>query len=167
MKSTEQSNRRKEIFKIIKFAVIGFLSTVVEVALFYVLQGIVFRDMLTQPIRFLFFEYEGPGYLWSFLISTVVGYAIAFVLNRKITFQANANPVFSVIAYILMVVFTIFVTTWLGIAITNLFIRMDRRSLGELIAKPFVALLAIVWTYPINRFIIHRKKAPPEPGTNG
>ena len=37
---------------------------------------------------------------------------------------------------------------------------MDRgkRELGEVIAKPIVSLLAFLWTYPLNRFVIQRKK---------
>ena len=156
----DNSNEKKpaELVKIIKFAAMGALSTVIELIVFYLLQGVVFADMRTQPIQFLIFSYEGPGYLWSYLISTTVGYAIAFALNRKYTFHANANPVFSIAAYLIMVVFTIFTTTWLGLWITNLFIQNGMRTLGETITKPLVAVLAMLWTYPINRFVIHRRK---------
>ena len=157
IKSSFDKKKREELLKIVKFTIMGALSTMIELVVFYLLQGIVFADMRTQPIQFFVFAYEGPGYLWSFLISTTVGYAIAFALNRKYTFHANANPIFSIAAYIVMVIFTIFITTWLGLWITNLFIQNEMRTLGETITKPFVAVLAMLWTYPINRFIIHRR----------
>lgn len=147
-----------EFWKIFKFAVMGLLSTAIELLAFYLMQNILFADMRTQPIHFMFFSFEGPGYLWSYLISTTIGYAIAFVLNRKYTFQADSNPVFSVIAYLIMVIMTIFITTWLGLWVTNLFIQNGMRTQGEIITKPLVAVLAMLWTYPINRFIIHRRK---------
>lgn len=150
--------RNGELLKIIKFAGMGILSTMIELLVFYLLQGLVFADALTQPIQFLIFTYEGPGYLWSYLISTAIGYAIAFALNRKYTFQADSNPLFSIIMYIIMVIFTIFATAWLGLGITNIFIQNNKRALGEAITKPLVAVLAMIWTYPINRFVIHRKR---------
>ena len=50
------------------------------------------------------------GYLYTYLISTTIGYAIAFILNRKITFKADVNPTLSMILYAIMVVFTILPT---------------------------------------------------------
>ena len=52
--------------------------------------------------------------MWAFIVSTSIGYAIAFVLNRKVTFKADANPTLSIILYILMVLFTICATTLIG-----------------------------------------------------
>ena len=155
--------RHQELWKLIKFLFAGFFSTVIEWGVYYLLQNVAFASLNTQPFRIWIFEYEGIGYLWSFLISTAIGYAIAFVLNRKITFRSNANPVRSVVLYVLMVVFTILVTTWLGTAILNLCIQNNLRGWGEALAKPLVSLLAFVWTYPINRFLIHpSRRATPE-----
>lgn len=165
--ATGFTRKHRELWKMIKFLFAAVSSTVVELVLYYVLQNIVLRDMNTVPFRFLFFEYEGLGYLWAFLISTTVGYAIAFVLNRKVTFHADADVRRSVLLYTLMVVFTIFATTWLGVVITNAFIGSGMRSMGEIITKPIVACSAILWTYPINRFVIHRKKKPAMPKEAG
>ena len=158
MKIKQRNEKSSEVIKIVKFAFMGAFSTVIELVVFYVLQGIVFANMLTEPIYFLTFSFAGAGYLWSYLISTTVGYAIAFVLNRKYTFKADANPAFSIAVYIIMVIFTIIATSSLGLWITGLFIGVGRRELGEAITKPLVAVLAMLWTYPINRFVIHRKK---------
>ena len=106
--------------------------------------------------------YRPIGYMWAFLISTTIGYAIAFILNRKATFKADANPALSIFLYVLMVIFTIFATTWMGTALLNFFIDHGWRSAGEILAKPIVATVATVWTYPTNRFIIHRKKKTTE-----
>ena len=87
-----------------------------------------------------------------------LGFAIAFVLNRKVTFQADANPTLSIILYILMVLFTICATTLIGNAVITFFTQRGMATFGDIIGKPFAALLATVWTYPCNRFLIHRKK---------
>lgn len=98
--------------------------------------------------------------MWAYLISTTIGYLLAFIFNRKITFKADANPVVSMVLYIIMVVFTICVTTVLGPWITTLFIENGMKTLGEIITKPIVALIPTIWTYPLNRFVIHRHKKP-------
>ncbi|MCC8023425.1 MAG: GtrA family protein [Clostridiales bacterium] len=154
------SQAHPELVKFVKFSLAGGLATVVEFIVYYILQGIVFKSLNTEPVSFWIFEYEGLGYLWAFLISTTIGYAIAFVLNRKVTFHADANPGLSIFLYFVMVVITIILTTLIGMWIMNLCIENDMRTLGEVIAKPIAAGVAFVWTYPTNRFIIHRKKKP-------
>ena len=52
--------------------------------------------------------------MYSYAISAVIGYAAAYVMNRKLTFQADANPVLSTILYTIMVVCTIAFNTWFG-----------------------------------------------------
>ncbi|MDL2220744.1 GtrA family protein [Eubacteriales bacterium OttesenSCG-928-N14] len=150
--------RHPELFKMLKFTFASGFSTIVELIIYYVLQGVVFASLNTTPFKFWIFEYDGIGYMWAFLISTTIGYAIAFVLNRKVTFHADANPTLSIVLYIIMVLFTIVVTTWMGTALMHWFISIGKRSLGEAIAKPIVALVAVLWTYPLNRFVIHRNK---------
>ena len=158
IKQNLNNKKNSEVIKIVKFAFMGAFSTVIELVVFYILQSIVFANMLTEPISFLSLSFAGAGYLWSYLISTAIGYAIAFMLNRKYTFKADANPAFSIAVYIIMVILTMIATSSLGLWITGLFISIGRRELGEVITKPLVAVLAMIWTYPINRFVIHRKK---------
>ena len=74
------------------------------------------------------------------------------------TFKADANPTLSIILYILMVLFTICATTLIGNAVITFFTQRGMATFGDIIGKPFAALLATVWTYPCNRFLIHRKK---------
>lgn len=150
--------RHTELYKFIKFSVMGGLATIIELVVYYLLQGYAFRSINTSPVQIWIFSYEGRGYMWAFLISTTIGYAIAFVLNRKLTFQADANPAISILLYIIMVLFTIAATTWLGTAIMSWSVANGYQRAGEIIAKPIVASLAVLWTYPLNRFVIHRKK---------
>lgn len=153
------TQEHEELWKFIKFSFAGVSSTIVEFGVYFFLIYVPFRDLRADPYTFLqIFHYDGIGYMWAFLISTTIGYAIAFVINRKTTFHADANPTISIVLYILMVVFTIFVTTWLGIQLIDWFKGKGWEAIGDIAVKPFVALLATVWSYPLNRFVIHRKK---------
>ena len=103
--------KHAEIWKFIKFTFAGAFSSLIELGVFALLQYVVFKSLNDVPVTdspilaFLGVEYK--GYMYSYFISTVVGYAIAFVMNRKITFKADANPLLSTVLYAIMVVCTI------------------------------------------------------------
>lgn len=95
--------KHSEIWKFIKFTFTGASTSVLEMAVFAVLQYGVFKSLNTVPVTdngvlsFLGIEYEGCMY--SYFISAVIGYAAAYIMNRKLTFKADANPVFSTVIY--------------------------------------------------------------------
>ena len=126
-----------EVWKFIKFSIMGGSSSVIELI-----------------VHMVFLN----------LISTTVGYAIAFVLNRKITFKADANPALSMVLYVLMVIFTIFANGWIGSAMTT-FAQAHALTgnLWDLIIKIIGMLIPSIWTYPCNRVIIHRHKKTESP----
>ncbi len=154
-----------ELWKFIKFSIVGFSSTIIELGVFYLLQYVVFKNSLTAPMPdnafFKFVSFtglaDGMGYFYAYVISTTIGYIIAFILNRKTTFKADSNVLVSTILYIIMVIFTIGMTAWLGTQFQLFMAAKGMQSLGDAIGKPIVAALATAWTYPINRFVIHRK----------
>ena len=112
------TEKHAEIWKFIKFTFTGASTSVLELAVFAFLQYVVFKSMNTTPVtdnavlHFLGIQYK--GYMYSYAISAVIGYAAAYVMNRKLTFQADANPVLSTILYTIMVVCTIAFNTWFG-----------------------------------------------------
>ncbi len=157
-----------ELWKFIKFTLVGFSSTLIELAVFYLLQYVVFKNIAHNPMPDgAFFKFltsiglaEGLGIFYAYVISTTIGYIIAFILNRKTTFKADSNVVLSTILYIIMVVFTIIATAWIGTKFQNFMVAKGLKNLGDIITKPLVATLATAWTYPLNRFVIHRHKKP-------
>ena len=53
-----------------------------------------FAALTAEPVTAHFLNLIGitsKGYLYTYMISTTVGYTIAFILNRKITFKADAS----------------------------------------------------------------------------
>ena len=85
--------------------------------------------------------------------------AFKVILNRKITFKADVNPTLSMILYAIMVVFTIFANGWIGSAMTT-FAQSHNLTgnLWDLVIKLIGMTIPTLWTYPCNRFIIHRRK---------
>ena len=157
------TEKHAELWKFIKFSLVGASSTLVEMGVFYLLQYVVFKSILHDPlpenaVLNLLKLTQGKGYLYAYIISTTIGYAIAFVLNRKTTFKADSNVALSTTLYVLMVVFTIFATAYLGTQFQLIMANHGYQALGDAIGKPLAAGIATVWTYPLNLFVIHRHK---------
>ena len=99
-------NKHAEIWKFT-----GASTSVLELAVFWVLQYVVFKSLNEVPVTdnavlsFLGIEYK--GYMYSYFISAVIGYAAAYIMNRKLTFKADANPILSTVLYTIMVICTI------------------------------------------------------------
>lgn len=174
------TEKYKELWKFIKFSIAGASSTLVEMGVFYLLQYVVFKSILNAQIPTTWPQWlqsllellkltEGTGYLYAYIISTTIGYAIAFVLNRKMTFHADSNVARSTILYILMVIFTIIATAYIGTqyqlwfadsvrAENHFLFSWTYRDFGDATGKIVAATAATAWTYPLNRFVIHRHK---------
>jgi len=159
-KWTEFTQKHPEFYKFVKFTLVGAVGVPIEIGSYYLFAYVIFKSLATTPVTIWVLEYEGIGFMWSFLLSTALGEAVGFVLNRKMTFAADSNPMFSIFLHMLMVIFTIFATTLLGMEILKFTAAKggDIARLGEGLAKPIVTILATAWIYPLNRFVIHRKK---------
>lgn len=156
-------NEKLELWKFIKFSLTGAGSSALELGVFMLLQYVVFKSFNEVPVTnnpllsFLGIEYK--GYMYSYAISTIIGYATAYVINRKITFKADANPLLSTIIYAIMVAFTILFNTWFGSFLGTLIKNNGwDNAFVEMITKIIVMIVPTLWTYPLNRFVIHRKK---------
>lgn len=161
---TRFTEKHAEIWKFIKFSIAGGGSSVIELIVHMILLNSVFASMTNESITNSALNMIGitsKGYLYTYLISTTVGYAIAFILNRKITFKADVNPTLSMILYAIMVVFTIFANGWIGSAMTTFAQAHDLTgNFWDLVIKILGMAIPTLWTYPCNRFIIHRRKKP-------
>lgn len=154
--------RHKEVWKFIKFAFTGASTSILQSAVYMICLYGIFRSLndvsVDNPVlKFLGVEYM--GYMWSYFVSAVIGYAAAYIMNRKLTFKSDANPLVSTILYAIMVVFTIVVTTWMNSALgTFIKERGWDNAIVELIIQLIVMTVPTLWTYPLSRFVIHRKK---------
>ena len=155
--------KHSEIWKFIKFTFTGASTSILEMAVYAALQYGVFRSLQGVPVEnspvleFLGIEYK--GYLYSYLISAIIGYAAAFLMNRKLTFKADANPLVSSILYAIMVICTITFNTWFGAFLGTIVTNNGWSNFWvDMLLKLVVMTLPTVWTYPLSRFVINRKK---------
>lgn len=67
----------------------------------------------------------------------------------------------STIIYAVMVILTIIFNTWFGSYLGTLIQNSGYDSVFiVLLTKVVVMTVPTLWTYPMNRFVIHRKKKP-------
>ena len=147
----------------IKFVFTACSTAVLEMLVFAFLQYVVFRGMNETPVTdnavlaFLGIEYK--GYMYSYFISAVIGYTASYIMNRKVTFHSDTNVLLSSILYIIMVVFTIAFNTWCG-AFLGSWIKDHgyETVFTVMLTKLLVMLIPTLWTYPLQRFVIHRPR---------
>lgn len=158
------TEKYKELWKFIKFTFAGASSSLVELGVHMLLLNVVFAKFAGEIINNPTLNMIGitsKDVLYSYLISTTIGYAIAFVMNRKLTFKADSNVALSTFLYVLMVIFTIFANGWIGSAMTTFAANRGLEgALWDLIIKVIGMTIPTLWTYPLNRFVIHRHKKP-------
>jgi len=159
---TAFTEKHAELYKFIKWNLVGAVGVPVEIGSYYLFAYVLFKGFNTAPVSIWVLDYDGLGFLWAFLLSTALGESVGFVLNRKFTFAADANPALSIFLHVCMVTFSIFATTWVGMEIIRISAGMNETIAyyGELAARPASTILATAWLYPLNRFVVHRKKKP-------
>lgn len=143
------TQKHAEMWKFIKFFLAGVISNIPELLTQLVLVYLVFQ-CADDP--------EATGTQIAYYCSTFVGYSVAYVLNRKITFHADANPILSTILYVIMVIFTIWAKGFIGPWCSELTNNYLPQAIAPTVATLLGMIIPTIWTYPCNRFIIHRKK---------
>ena len=163
-------DKHREIWTFIKFALAAAASSVVQLLVQVVCQKFVFRSyqdmVVTNKILIKLGYDDAMDAALAGLIAVAVGYAVAYVINRKVTFNSSSNIVRSVTIYILMVLVTMFVTPWISVKMTVLFMGWPScvAADGSLKVLP-VAIVSLVgmlvptaYTYPLQRFVINPPK---------
>lgn len=109
------------------------------------------------------FEYDSYAEFIGFLVGSVAGQALTFVLNRKKTFNIKDHIAFRAVAYAIMAVLIIFMQVLVGGAIT-MACRNAKPDANEFFSLLFNltglfvgGILALVINFLGNKFFIMRK----------
>lgn len=158
------TQRYKELWKFIKFAFTGASTSILELAVYYFCFYVVFKSMTHIPVTNSFLLWLGMDYLgvvYTNVVANIVGYAAAFIMNRKMTFKSDSNVALSIFLYILMVAFTIVANTWTGSLMASWAINSGHdNALVHGIISLISMTIPTIWTYPLSRFVIFRQKNP-------
>lgn len=159
----EFKSRHPELWKFIKFNITVIVTSALDILSYLFLLYFVFHSLNTTPLpdhallSLLGIKYE--GYLFSYLISTSLGYIAAYLMNRKITFHSDINPIYSSFMYFILAVINILISSWIGGIFGSIITaRNISNPAVEIISKFIIINIPTIWTYPIERYIIQIKK---------
>ena len=134
---------RPGLWQFIKFSLISMIAAVTEMGSYLLLNNVLLSSLNDRPFQWFIFNYSGGGAgglgtMIDFFVSITLAQIVAFITNRKKTFNANNNIVYSAIMYAIMVIIIIGLQTYTGpllVAWLNAFIHNNNISsiLGKLI----------------------------------
>ncbi len=163
--------KHDELWKFIKFSFAGVASFIVQYIVDVLFHFVVFKGLAGQTVdnevfRFLGIDSQMDA-AYAYFIAAAVGYTVSFIMNRKVTFDADSGLTSSVVMYIVMVVATVFIAAWMKGFFTYFALNhfaWAANDKGEItgfadgIIFILVTTIPFLWTYPLQRFVIHRKK---------
>lgn len=159
------SKKHPELWKFIKFNITVVLTSALDILTYLLLLYFVFAEYNSTELKenallsLLGIRYK--GYLYSYLISTTVGYVAAYIINRKITFRSDVSVAYSSVMYFILAVFNILVSSYIG-GVFGSFIASNELSnpLVEIVSKFIIINIPTLWTYPLERYVIQIKRKP-------
>lgn len=152
--------RHGNIWQVVKFTLISLIAFLAEFATMYALQyGL--ADVCGQDFHWFVFNYDasqgGQATFIAMLGSKCIAEIISFTINRKKTFKANNNVVFSAIMYVITVVALIIFSTWLAGPIGN---AMGAHNIDEglssTVSKMVGSIISFVVIFLMDKFVIMR-----------
>lgn len=159
------SKKKSELFKFFKFNICVIVTSLLDVVSYMIMLYTVFNKLNQEPLpdsallSLLGIKYK--GYLYAYLISTTIGYVSAYLINRKITFKSNVNPLYSGVLYFILAVINILISSYIG-GVFSSFIKAKSIAspIIDIISKFIIINIPTIWTYPLERYVIQIRKEP-------
>lgn len=162
MKSTKNET---ELYKFIKFNICVVVTSLLDVSCYVLMLYTVFKGINQEPLpnsallSLLGIKYK--GYLYAYLISTTIGYVAAYLINRKITFKSDINPVYSGMLYFILAMINILISSYIGGVFNSIIKAKNLTSpIIDIISKLIIINIPTIWTYPIERYVIQIQNKP-------
>lgn len=168
-KLVDKINANENVRQMVVFTLFSFICGGSQLILTLVLTQLKYAGgVLAEPFKgipvgsFSIFGYETTAEFIGFLVGSITGQVLTFVLNRKKTFNCTNNVVISGIMYTILAVFIIFMQTLLGGAITSAcYGAMPEPSsfvglLFNLAGQAVGGIAALIISFLGNKFLVMR-----------
>lgn len=168
-KLVDKINSNEDVRQMVLFTLFSFICGASQLVITYLLSllrfagGVLEAKFAGLPVGTItIFGYPTTAEFIGFLVGSIVGQVLTFVLNRKKTFKATNNIVVSVIMYVILALFIIFMQTLLGGAVTQAlwaakpdadeFLKLVFNLVGQLVA----GIAALIISFLGNKFLVMR-----------
>ena len=149
-------------YQFLFFEAMGGIVTAVDFAIFALCRYLLFTSYLDTPFSIWIFSYPvDKGGLCAFLafsISFAVAKVLSFCLQRWVTFHADNSLAASATMFAVMVLFVLLVNTYLPLLTLGFLTRWFGAGWAGSIAKGINMVASIFIEFPIDKFVIMRRK---------
>lgn len=147
-----------------KYTIFSVTGGLLELVVFVILNSVLPKNGIDRPINWFVFVYTteagGLGAFIAFIVSSVVGQALKFITNFKKTFKSTNNIFLSAIGFALMaIVIVVGLNLYVGGLLNKELCKVvDNADLAGLIAKTIAQVTGFLLIFPVNKFILMRRK---------
>jgi putative flippase GtrA len=146
------TTKNKTWWQFIKFTLFSMLTTVVDLGTFSLFNYWIFTRYAGTEFRLWLFDYSlANGGLCAFF-----SFALSF-LQRKATFGATNNVLFSGIMYAVMVLVVFFFQMWLPTLVREPLVVLVGGNWADIILKNLNMTLSFAIQFPMNKWVIMRE----------
>ena len=151
-------------YQFLSFAALGGVVTVVDFAVFSLCRYLVYLPFLDTHFHFWLFDYGldagGLCAFLSFVTSFVLAQIVSFIMQRRVTFKANNNTAASAAMFTVLILFIFWVNLVLPTVTVPFLSRFMGAGLAALLGKSMNMTLSMLIEFPVDKFIIMRRKEP-------
>jgi len=153
---------KKPFRQFIVFFLLSIVTTVVDLGTFSLFNYLIFASLKTLPFQWWLFDYSiingGLCAFLSFSISFVLSQTFNFFIQRKVTFGANNNVLYSGIMYAVMVLLVFFFQLWVPTLVREPIARLVGGNWADFIIKNFNMTISFLIQFPMNKWVIMRQR---------
>jgi len=153
---------KKTLRQFIIFFLLSIVTTVVDLGTFSLFNYLIFTSLKTIPFQWWLFDYSiingGLCAFLSFSISFVLSQTFNFFIQRKVTFGANNNVLYSGIMYAAMVLLVFFFQLWIPTLARGPIVNLVGENWGDFIIKNFNMTISFLIQFPMNKWVIMRQR---------
>ena len=154
--------KNQTLWEMLVFWLMGGITTVVDLGIFAVCNYWLFAAYRDVGVSWWVFDYRvengGLCALISLATSFALSQAVNFVIQRKATFSATNNVLYSAIVYAVMVVGVYFFMLWLPTVISEPIFGWLGAGVGAIVVKLLCQFASFLIEFPISKWVIMRKK---------
>lgn len=155
---------KKTLWQFIKFTVFSSVTTVVDLGSFVVLNYLVFTSLANTEFKFWLLDYSidsgGLCAFLSFALSFIISQIFNFFIQRKATFEATNNVLYSGIMYAVMIIIVFIFQLWMPTIVREPLSIVLGDTWGDLITKNINMTISFAIQFPMNKWVIMRNVKP-------
>lgn len=148
------------LWQFMMFNLMSGITTVVDFSTFALFNYWAFTSLRSQAFSWWIINYSiEDGGLCAFLafaLSFAISQTFNFFLQRKTTFKANNNVLYSAVMYAVMVIGVYFFQVWVPSLIQAGIASVLGTTLGAMVVKMINMTVSMLIQFPMNKWVIMR-----------